>query len=136
MDNNRISLSLCVWEIDDTTPDAITVLLSLAPNRTYVKGERRRPGTSATWRMSGWCRKSGVRDACTFEEHLDALCALIRPREEVFARLAEKYCVEIACKVEIDSSDNVSTPWLHLTKAHMQLLSKVGISVDFDIYRA
>ena len=130
---NEIQVDLVIADFP-CNPDEITRELGVQPRRTWLEGELVTPGLSMKRKSNGWVLSSGLDKHASYEEHVQALLAIISPNIERFASVCRRYYAEFSCAVYMYYKNGESIPWLGFDKEQTKILGDLGIAVDFDMY--
>ena len=131
---NELDLSFCIWGFEDITPENLTQLLSIQPFKIYTKGQPKNPNFSALAKQNGWVMRPLTNNDASFEEQMNALLNIIESKIDLFKPLCDKYYCEFSCAVYIRYNNGESTPWIHLNNRYNELIKKLKIEFDVDLY--
>ena len=127
-DENEIRVHLA-FTSSHTSPDEVTRVLGVKPNRTWLRGETI-SGTKRQYSENGWRLASGLDASHGLEEHLLTLLTAIEPLAPKIAKLAERWDTEIGCVIYASQY----VPEMHFSPSVLRRLSDLGVDVDIDLY--
>jgi hypothetical protein len=116
-------------------PDEITKELGIQPTETWLKGDP--VAISGEGRASnGWRLSSGLDKHAKFQEHIQALLAVIEPNIQRFVDIGSRFYTEISTAVYMYYHEDSpsSTPWVHLDKKATSVFKRIGAEVDINVY--
>lgn len=131
---NEVILEFCVWGFDDLSPDEITLLLNIQPVKVYHKGQKVNPKLGLLAKENGWRMGSGLASDASFQEQMIRFVEIIESKMEIFEILCQKYQCEFACVVRTYCDNGESTPWIHLDAKYNNLIRRLNIEFDVDLY--
>ncbi|HMK25420.1 MAG TPA: DUF4279 domain-containing protein [Chitinophagaceae bacterium] len=131
---NEVFLDFCIWEFEDVTVDDITKMLNIQPIQVYKKGEKINPNFSLVAKKNGWRMSSNLDKHSSFQDHMNALIDIIESKLDVFELFCKKYYCEFACAIYIYYDNDESTPWVHLNSRYNELIKKMNVEFDLDLY--
>ncbi len=131
---NEIFLDFCIWDFNDVGNDEITERLGITPTKIHIKGQKIDPKFLRIAEKNGWRMGSGLDKYDSFEDHMNTMLNIIESKIDLFKPLCEKYYCEFSCAVYIRYDNGDSTPWLHLNKRYNELIKKLNIEFDLDLY--
>lgn len=134
MERNEIKLSFCVWGFKDISHDELTEILGITPSKIFIEGERMNPKFPRTAKENAWFLDSPAERFADFNAKLDALLDIIESNIDKFETICTKYYCEFSCALFIQPNGEESTPWVHFGPRFIDLIRKVRIEFDFDIY--
>lgn len=65
---------------------------------------------------------------------MNALLDLLEPKTDILKPICDKYYCEISCGMFIYFGNEESTPWVHLDARYNDLINKLNIELDLDMY--
>lgn len=134
---NEIYLDFRISGFEDITHDSITKMLGIYPTKVYVKGQRKNPQKTdgvALFKINTWILNSPLDKYSPFDAHLNALLDILESKIDLLKPFCEKYYCEFSCALFIYYDNEESTPWVHLTSRYNELIKKLKIEFDVDIY--
>ncbi len=131
---NEIFLDFCIWDFEDITADEITKILNIQPSKVYKKGERQDPNFSLIAKQNGWRMSSNLGKHSSFEAQMNTLIDIIYSKENEFKFFCDKYYCEFSCAIYVRNDNEESTPWIHLNSRYNELIKKMNIEFDLDLF--
>ncbi|MBN9299940.1 MAG: DUF4279 domain-containing protein [Filimonas sp.] len=132
---NEIHLEFCIWGFDDISHEEISKTLGIKPSKIYVKGEPVNPKFPLKKASkNGWRMRIEEDAYASFENQMDKMLDVIEQKKALFEIFCSKYYCEFSCALFIRYNNGESTPWIHLTSRYNELVKKLNIEFDFDIY--
>jgi Domain of unknown function (DUF4279) len=112
------------------TPEDITNLMRLSPDRVRCAGEAR-PHTIIIENTNCWELDSGLPDHHELPEHIDSVLRRIEVCASQLVALAETGTIEVLLSCIVHAS---TEPSLSLSKSAIKALARICAEVDFDLY--
>ena len=112
--------------------DEIEKTTGIKPTHVHVRGDIAFRGTKKVrlWENDLWSLKSPLDGALELSRHLDWLWDTIEPHADYFQDLAEKGVkMDVFCGYRSDSDEG----GFSLTSSALQIVQKLGISVEFSV---
>lgn len=131
---NEVFLDFCIWNFEDITHEEITQTLGITPTRIYIKGQQVDAKFLRISKTNGWRMSSGLDTHVSFEDQMIAMLNIIEPKIDLFKPFCDNYYCEFACAIYIYYDNDESTPWLHLDHRYNELIKKLNIQFDLDLY--
>ncbi len=131
MKKNKVVLRFCVWGYNDITHEELTEMTGVVPYKTYTKGTKHDHANNII-KENGWIFESGMDDS-SFEIQMNAIINVIEEKITIFSAICEKYYCEFSCAVYL-RNQNESTPAIHLDARYNNLIKKLNIEFDLDLY--
>ncbi|MGK6353564.1 DUF4279 domain-containing protein [Parapedobacter sp. DT-150] len=134
MERHEIKLSFCVWGFKDISHDDLTKILDVAPSKIFIEGERMNPKFPRLAKENAWFLDSPAERFADFNEKMGALLDIIESKIDKFEAVCNKYLCEFSCALFIQPKSEESIPWIHFGPRYIEVIRKVKIEFDFDIY--
>lgn len=134
---HRVYLNFVIADFEDITHNEISNTLGMNPFRIYVKGEKRHPSFPSSgpfWRGNQWIMESPLDEYHSFEEQMNATLDIIEPKIDLFRAFCENYRCEFSCAVYLRFDNGESIPSIYLGSRYNQLIKKLNIGFDLDLY--
>ncbi|PTS93109.1 hypothetical protein DBR11_25910 [Pedobacter sp. HMWF019] len=134
---NEIIVRFGIHDFHDITHSEITEILGgIQPDKIYVKGEKRNPNNidSPLIKKNSWILGSGLSKYSPFEDQMESLLDTIESNIHRFKILCDRYCCEFSCALFVYAGNDESTPWVHLNSRYNELVRKLNVEFDVDLY--
>jgi uncharacterized protein DUF4279 len=131
---NEIYLDFTIADFDDITHDEITQRLDIVPTKIYLKGQRLNSQFTGISKRNRWLMGSGLDKHASFKDKMNSMLDIIESKIDLFKPFCEKYYCEFSCAIFIRYDNDESTPSIHLDARYNQLMKKLNIEFDVDLY--
>jgi hypothetical protein len=114
----------------DGSPDEVSTIVRVRPTKTWVVGDRTTPISTNTHKQSGWVIAPQVDPSSTnVDAAVQALLSTL-PDPDAFRRLPH------GCQVQLNIGllGYQQRPAVFLSKDSVQILARIGASLDVDPY--
>lgn len=132
MKQNKTHVYFRVFNVEP--PELFSELTGLTPTKVWRAGDLRfptKPKSQMTHKQSGWELQSALPLETDWEEHVEALLAILETRAEQVQRVTAQFESGIQCAIYYYDGCN---PGVHLSRLLVARLSALRVYVDFDIY--
>lgn len=127
-DENEIKVRLIIYGFTDD-PEEVTVQLGLSPTLTWCQGDIISP-TTRKHEENGWRLDSPASSNVPLDDQIGRLLALLAPAQRKISEMSEKCTVEFSCIVYAWKY----VPSLNFSKEFLDSISRLGASIDIDLY--
>jgi len=134
LEKNHVTVRFCIWGFEDISHDEISKDLGVTPIKQYYKGQRNNSNYSGLAKENGWLYEPKTLPDETFDEQMSSLLNFIENNEETLIAFSNKYFCEISCAVFIYCDIEESTPSIHLDAKYNQVVKKLNLDFDVDLY--
>lgn len=117
-----------IVQSDELSPDVITGIIGLTPDKTQVKGERRLPDGAFRNETNAWFYELQTEPTCTPEEKVEQLLAVLSPVADAFANIKGRASVTITVRYE---GYRDFTNCCVLQTEHIALLARLNAVFNF-----
>jgi hypothetical protein len=120
---------------NDLQPEQITKALGISPSEAWMKGDKPRSDPSDTLRLvpkpfGRWSLIPACSIYDDFDTQIRKLLGILESLPPIISQLIEKYNGEIS----VGYASGEENFGFHLSRDLLQRLSRLGVSLDFDIY--
>jgi Domain of unknown function (DUF4279) len=129
---HKVFVSFLIWGFEDNGHDDLEKLLGIKPIKVHKKGQARSSRISALAKDNIFWIGFGLDEFQPFEDQMQALIGILRPRYSILKSVAQKYHTELSCAAYLQYGSDGSLPSIHLNKNDIEFLSDLGVD-DFDI---
>jgi hypothetical protein len=121
----------------DVSPETISEVLQLTPNKIWLKGEVVHPKATNVHTENGWVLSVESSDReLSAEKMLDKLIAIIPAGRLVTLRDRYKDRLSVELSIIVQLSVSGAAPSVSLSQDQVTFLARCGGSLDVDLYPA